>query len=533
MTLSQQVRTVGYLEYDQQRMVTVTPKYSGWVERVYVNYVGEQVRRGQPLFEVYSPELVQTAQELISALEFAAEMADAPDDARQRAQSLVESARVRLRYWDITDEQITRLEETGEVFRTLTVTAPAGGLVMKRMAGLEGMAVSPGMELFHIANLSSLWLSVELYEDQLACRPGGHGGRRSRCSYFPGETFRGSGALPRARALRAHPHDARQDRDTRTSAAGCARGCTRRSSSQPVAVPDAVAVPSAAVLRTGERSVVIVALGEGRFEPRDVRTGHEAEGYVELLGRGGGGYRGGDLRPVPHRLGVEAPRGGPEDGRRASEAEGFGRRADHRIAMLIEWCLRNQLFVMVALALAILAGVWAIRETRIDAIPDLSDVQVIVYTEFPGQAPQVVEDQVTYPITTKMLAVPFAKVVRGYSFFGFSFVYVIFEDGTDLYWARSRVLEYLSGLSDSLPEGAAPQLGPGRDRRRLGLHLRPQLAAAVAGRAAQPAGLVPAVRPLLRSTEWRRSRRSAASCASTRSRSTRFGCAPTTCRWRR
>jgi Cu(I)/Ag(I) efflux system membrane protein CusA/SilA len=127
---------------------------------------------------------------------------------------------------------------------------------------------------------------------------------------------------------------------------------------------------------------------------------------------------------------------------------------------IIEWSLKNRVFVMIAAGFAVLGGVWAIQHTRLDAIPDLSDVQVIVYTEFPGQAPQVVEDQVTYPITTKMLAVPYAKVVRGYSFFGFSFVYVIFEDGTDLYWARSRVLEYLSGLADQLPPGAAPQLGP-------------------------------------------------------------------------
>ena len=127
---------------------------------------------------------------------------------------------------------------------------------------------------------------------------------------------------------------------------------------------------------------------------------------------------------------------------------------------LIEWSLKNQLLVVVAVLLAVLGGVWSIYTTHVDAIPDLSDVQVIIYTEFQGQAPQVIEDQVTYPITTKMLAVPFAKVVRGYSFFGFSFVYVIFEDGTDLYWARSRVLEYLSGLTSKLPPGVAPQLGP-------------------------------------------------------------------------
>ena len=127
---------------------------------------------------------------------------------------------------------------------------------------------------------------------------------------------------------------------------------------------------------------------------------------------------------------------------------------------VIEWSLRNQLMVVVGLVLAVIGGVWSIRETTVDAIPDLSDVQVIIYTEFPGQAPQVVEDQVTFPITSKMLSVPFAKVVRGYSYFGFSFVYVIFDDGTDLYWARSRVLEYLSGLSRELPVGVSPQLGP-------------------------------------------------------------------------
>ncbi|MEM8997188.1 MAG: CusA/CzcA family heavy metal efflux RND transporter, partial [Acidobacteriota bacterium] len=127
---------------------------------------------------------------------------------------------------------------------------------------------------------------------------------------------------------------------------------------------------------------------------------------------------------------------------------------------LIEWSLRNQLLVAVAAALTVVGGLWSIRDTRIDAIPDLSDVQVILYTPFPGQAPQVVEDQVTYPITSKMLAVPGAKTVRGYSFFGVSFVYVIFEDGTDLYWARSRVLEYLSGLVGELPPDVVPQLGP-------------------------------------------------------------------------
>jgi copper/silver efflux system protein len=130
------------------------------------------------------------------------------------------------------------------------------------------------------------------------------------------------------------------------------------------------------------------------------------------------------------------------------------------IEQVIEGSVRNRVFVLLVAGLACVLGLWALRETPIDAIPDLSDVQVIVYTEYSGQAPQVVEDQVTYPMSTAMLAVPYAKDVRGYSFFGFSMVYVIFEDGTDLYWARSRVLEYLNVVQGRLPAGATPQLGP-------------------------------------------------------------------------
>lgn len=130
------------------------------------------------------------------------------------------------------------------------------------------------------------------------------------------------------------------------------------------------------------------------------------------------------------------------------------------IGKIIEWSVKNKYLVMLFTAALIFGGIWAVRNTPVDAIPDLSDVQVIIYTDYKGQGPRIVEDQVTYPITNKMLSVPFAKDVRGYSFFGFSMVYIIFEDGTDIYWARSRVLEYLNGMSQELPEGVAPQLGP-------------------------------------------------------------------------
>ncbi len=130
------------------------------------------------------------------------------------------------------------------------------------------------------------------------------------------------------------------------------------------------------------------------------------------------------------------------------------------LAKIIEWSARNIFLVVLATLFVIAAGIYALMKTPLDAIPDLSDVQVIIYTEYPGQAPQVVEDQVTYPLTTAMLSVPKSRVVRGFSNFGVSFVYVIFEDGTDIYWARSRVLEYLSFAASRLPPGVRPSLGP-------------------------------------------------------------------------
>ena len=130
------------------------------------------------------------------------------------------------------------------------------------------------------------------------------------------------------------------------------------------------------------------------------------------------------------------------------------------ITAIIRWSIDNRLFVVLATVMVIIVGLFAIKNTPVDAIPDLSDVQVIIKTSYPGQTPQVVEDQITYPLTTAMLSVPAAETVRGFSFFGDSYVYVIFDEGTDLYWARSRVLEYLSQVTASLPDGVRPELGP-------------------------------------------------------------------------
>ena len=141
------------------------------------------------------------------------------------------------------------------------------------------------------------------------------------------------------------------------------------------------------------------------------------------------------------------------------------------IAAVIRWSVHNGFLVLLATAFIVFAGIYAVGHTALDAIPDLSDTQVIVYTEYPGQAPQVIEDQVTYPLTTALLAVPRSKVVRGFSFFGVSFVYVVFEDGTDLYWARSRVLEYLNFAAKRLPEGVTPSQQDYNDIVTMGLPL--------------------------------------------------------------
>jgi len=127
---------------------------------------------------------------------------------------------------------------------------------------------------------------------------------------------------------------------------------------------------------------------------------------------------------------------------------------------IIDWAVGNTLIVLIFTLAAVAGGVFAIRRTPLEALPDLSDVQVIVQADYSEQAPRIVEDQVTYPIAAEMLKVPGARVVRGYSFFGVSFVYIIFEDGTDLYWARSRVLEYLNGVQGKLPAAVRPTLGP-------------------------------------------------------------------------
>ncbi len=279
--LDRAIRTVGHLDYDQERMVSVTTRYEGFIEKVFVASVGQPVAEGDPLFEVYSPELVQTQQELLSAIQYAGRMADSDPETRRRAESLVASARLRLSYWDVTDDQVAEIEASGKVMRTLTVVSPIDGVIMRRMHGLEGMAIRPGMEALHVADLSTLWLTVEVYEGQLAWLDKDSTADIS-FDYFPGEHFTG-------RVRYVEPEVSPSTRTVKftlevPNRAGRLKvGMYATVRFEPVVAHDAVVVPAQAVIRSGERDVVVVALGQGRFAPREVTLGAQSKGLIQVL----------------------------------------------------------------------------------------------------------------------------------------------------------------------------------------------------------------------------------------------------------
>jgi len=277
-----QIRTVGHLDYDLEGMVTVTTKYPGFVESVYVDSVGQLVRRGDRLFDVYAPELVQTQRELLSAIRYAESLSEGPEDVQRRARGLVTAARTRLEYWDLTEDQIRSIESAGAVQRTVTVFAPSSGIVMQRTHGLEGMAIRPGMDVIHIADLSKLLLTAEVFEDQLRWVTVGTPASID-ITYLPGETIVG-------RVRYIEPEVREQTRTVNLvievpNPGGRLRvGMYATVHFEPIAIADAVAVPIQAVLRTGERDVVVTALGDGRFAAREVQLGVEGDdGFVHVL----------------------------------------------------------------------------------------------------------------------------------------------------------------------------------------------------------------------------------------------------------
>ena len=273
--LSRTVRTTGRFEADQQRATVVSPKVGGWIEQLHVNYEGARVRAGQPLLEIYSPELVSTQEEYLLALRSAERLGNTPD-----ARRLVEAARRRLSFWDISDAQIRRLEETGTPEKTLTLHAPASGTVVSTTV-VEGQRISAGQTLMSLADLSQLWLMVDVYEQDLAWV--GVGTRAAvELPYDPGTRINGridylyDELNDATRTLRARVRVPNPGLKLKPGMYATVQLLGGETAPYPV-------VPSEAVVRTGDRSVVLLALGDGRFMPAEVQTGVEADGRTQIL----------------------------------------------------------------------------------------------------------------------------------------------------------------------------------------------------------------------------------------------------------
>lgn len=275
-------RTVGILDYNEKNLALINTKYEGWIEKAYVNYVGEPVTKGQVLFEIYSPQLVTTQQEYLSALEYVSKLSGrAGAGAVERARSLLDATSERLRYWDISDAQIDQLRQTGKVTRTLKVVSPVSGVVTAKAGdSLEGMKLTPGMNVYKIADLSSLWVEVELYEDQIRyVQPGTRA--RITVDAFPNRQWSGKviyidpAVNPQTRTLKAYVEIPNGDRRLRPQ-------MYANVEIQVPATSGVVRVPEEAVLHSGERAVVIVEKSRGVFQPRDVELGALGDGYREI-----------------------------------------------------------------------------------------------------------------------------------------------------------------------------------------------------------------------------------------------------------
>ncbi len=275
------IRTVGHVGYDERRLHDLNAKVMGWIDKLYVDYTGKPVRRGDPLMAIYSPALFSTQQDYLLALRHRDALATA-SPLRAEADALLEAARQRLLYFDIPESEIRDLERRGAPSKTLTVHSPVDGYVVEKSV-VQGAQVTPGMPLFKIADLSNVWVLADIYEYEL---PWVATGQQATVElpYAPGTTLEG-------RITYVYPYLAGETRTVKVRIEVPHRGgriqlkpdmyatVTIRS---PI-VRETVAVPEQAVIRTGERSVGIVALGGGWFEPRDLKLGVTADGYVEVL----------------------------------------------------------------------------------------------------------------------------------------------------------------------------------------------------------------------------------------------------------
>jgi len=278
--LQKVIRTVGRIDYDEKRIGIVSPKISGWIEELYADFTGRFVRKGEPLLTIYSPELVSTQEEYLLALKARQDWSKSPfSEVSEGGTLLADSARRRLRLWDISDAQVKALEESREPKKTLTLYSPFTGHVLEKMVN-KGQFVDAGMALFKIADLSVVWLIADIYESELSAIRVGQPAA-IQMSYYPGEIFTG-------KAIYIYPT---MDAQTRTAKVryefanphGKLKPEMFANVEITVRLGDKLAVPEGAVIDTGIRKVVIVDRGSGYFEPREVRLGVKADEVFEVL----------------------------------------------------------------------------------------------------------------------------------------------------------------------------------------------------------------------------------------------------------
>jgi Cu(I)/Ag(I) efflux system membrane fusion protein/cobalt-zinc-cadmium efflux system membrane fusion protein len=271
--LIKHIRTFGNITYDETRIYTVNTKFNGWIEKLYVDFVGETVKKGQPLFEIYSPELVTAQEEYLLALQQNRDLKDSSyARIREGAQRLLKASRTRLRYWDLSERQIKTIENTGNVQKTLTIYSPARGVVIKKNA-FQGHYVKAGQNQYEITDLSKVWVDVDIYEYELPWVRKGMPAKME-LSYIPGKIFNGNvlfvypflTAKTRTATLRLEfpnpDYQLKPDMYVNVTLESAIAG-------------DSLVIPQEAVIDSGVRKVVFVALGKGKFQPREVKLGLE------------------------------------------------------------------------------------------------------------------------------------------------------------------------------------------------------------------------------------------------------------------
>ncbi len=278
--LEKVIRTVGRVDYDEKRIVTVAPKIGGWIEDLYVDFTGRFVKQGDPLLTIYSPELVSTQEEYLIALRAKKSLTKSPfPEVAGSGESLAESAKRRLKLWDISDDQIKALEESGQVKKTLTLHSPFSGFVLEK-AAYKGMNVMPGVALYKLADLSVVWLYADIYEYELPFIRLGQPAS-IQLSYTPGEIFTG-------KAIYIYPS---LNPETRTAKVRFEIPNSHERLKPEmyanveikVHLGHKLAVPEGAIIDTGLRQLAIIDKGNGYFEPREVKVGSKVDNYYEVI----------------------------------------------------------------------------------------------------------------------------------------------------------------------------------------------------------------------------------------------------------